>query len=299
MSRSMSVAVIGMGGIGGAVAACLALSGRHRVTACVRRSIGEITLDTAEGSVRLALDTATSPASVNAVDWVLVCTKAHDTASTSSWLKRLCGPITRVAMMQHGIGHADRVPHFVSASAVVPTVVHFNGERTAPDHFRLRHASHQDVSVPDTEAGRSFVHLFDGTSLKTACSADFHTLQWSKLLINAAANPVTALTRQRLAVLRRDDIRTLCLRLLDEGVAVARADGANLAEDAAPRIFDALMEYPPEVGTSMYFDSLEGRPLEADALTGAIIDAGTRLGIPTPVNETLLALLHAISAPEA
>ena len=56
-----------------------------------------------------------------------------------------------------------------------------------------------------------------------------------------------------------------------------------------------LLTYPPEAGTSMYFDRLAGRPLEIEALTGAIVAAGERFGIPTPINRALLTLLRVIS----
>ena len=126
-------------------------------------------------------------------------------------------------------------------------------------------------------------------------SAEFRTLQWRKLLMNAVANPITALTRQRQAVLRRDDIRALCLAVLDEAIAVARADGAHLSDDEAEQTLSTLMRYPPEVGTSMYFDTIAGRSLEIEALTGAIVEAGERYAIATPLNRAFLALLRAIS----
>jgi 2-dehydropantoate 2-reductase len=56
-----------------------------------------------------------------------------------------------------------------------------------------------------------------------------------------------------------------------------------------------LMTFGPELGTSMYFDRLAGRPLEVEALTGAIVAAGQRLGVPTPLNGALLTLLRAVS----
>jgi len=115
------------------------------------------------------------------------------------------------------------------------------------------------------------------------------------LLINAIANPITALTLQRQAVLRRDDIKALCIAVLDEAVAVARADGAQLAEDESLRAMSTLLTYPPEAGTSMYFDRLAGRELEVEALTGAVVTAGERLRIATPLNRALLALLRAVS----
>jgi 2-dehydropantoate 2-reductase len=100
---------------------------------------------------------------------------------------------------------------------------------------------------------------------------------------------------QRQAVLRRPDIGDLCKAILDEAVAVARADGARLADDEAALTMATLFDFSGELGTSMYFDRLAGRPLEADALTGAIVEAGKRHGIATPLNRALLALLRAIN----
>ena len=126
-------------------------------------------------------------------------------------------------------------------------------------------------------------------------SADFTTLAWRKLLINAVAKPVTALTLPRQAVFRREDIHALCLAILEEAATVGRADGAQLAPDEPAQIMRTLLTYPQDAGTSMYFDRLAGRPFEADALTGAIVAAGARHGVATPFNSLLLTLLRATS----
>ena len=126
-------------------------------------------------------------------------------------------------------------------------------------------------------------------------NADFNTLAWRKLLINAVANPITALTLQRQAVFRRDDVKALCLAVLDEAAAVGRADGARLAADEPAQILNTLLTYPADAGTSMYFDRLAGRPFEAEALTGAIVAAGARHRVATPLNGLLLTLLRATS----
>jgi 2-dehydropantoate 2-reductase len=112
-------------------------------------------------------------------------------------------------------------------------------------------------------------------------------------------NPITALTRQRQGVLRRPDVRELALDVLAEAIAVARADGARLAADEAEQTLKTLYSYPPEAGTSMYFDTMAGRPLEIDALTGAIVAADERFRIPTPLNRALLTLARAVSAASA
>ena len=211
------------------------------------------------------------------------------------WLARLCDSSTRVAVLQNGIGHVARVTPLVGNARIVPTIVYYNGERLAADRVRLRHVADYDLAVADDADGRAFAQLLDGTPLRVFLSSDFPTLAWRKLLINAVANPITALTLQRQAVFRRDDIKALCVAILDEAVAVARADGAQLADDESLRTMSTLLTYPPEAGTSMYFDRLAGRGLEAEALTGAVVAAGQRLDIATPLNSALLTMLRAVS----
>lgn len=130
-------------------------------------------------------------------------------------------------------------------------------------------------------------------------SAEFATLAWRKLLINAVANPITALTLQRQAVLRRPDVEELCRAILGEAVAAARADGVRLADDEAARTLATLHTFSGELGTSMYFDRLAGRSLEVEALTGAIVAVAERRGVAAPLNRALLTLLRAINAAAA
>jgi 2-dehydropantoate 2-reductase len=288
------VAVVGLGSIGGVAAGCLAAAGRHDVVACTRRPIELFTLDEPGGAVEVKLDALTEPADAKPVDWVLLCTKTHQTESAAPWLAQLCTPSTRVAVLQNGIGHVARVAPLAKGAMVFPVIVYYNGERLAPDRVRLRQGSDQDLAIADDEAGRGFVALFDGTPLRILRSRDFATLIWRKLLINAVANPITTLTLQRQAVLRRPDVQELCHAILGEAVAVARAEGANLADDEPARAMATLFTFSGELGTSMYFDRLAGRRLEVEALTGAIVAAGARHGIATPLNTTLLTLLRAI-----
>lgn len=290
-----TIAVVGLGGIGGVVAGSLAHAGRHDVLACVRTPVERLEVERPDRTVEVPLRAVTEPSEVTPVDWVLLCTKAHETPSAAPWLARLCASGTRVAVLQNGIHQVRRVTPFAGAGRVVPTVVYYNGERLAPDRMRLRHAGPHDLAMADDVDGRALEDLLDGTSLRLLVTPDLDTLAWRKLLLNVTANPITALTLQRQAVLRRDDVRALCLAVLDEAVAVARAEGADLTADEAARAFAYLMSYPPEAGTSMYFDRLAGRAFEVDALTGSVVAAGERHGVPTPLNRAFLALLRAIS----
>jgi 2-dehydropantoate 2-reductase len=295
LQRRLSVAVIGLGSIGGAAAGCLAAAGRHDVIACTRKPLERLTLDGPNGTAELPLHSLTDPADAKPVDWVLLCTKTHQTAATTPWLKQLCAPSTHVAVLQNGIDHVARVAPLVGGAAVLPVIVYYNGERLAADRVRLRQGANQDFVVPNDDAGRGFARLFEGTPLRVDCGDDFITFAWRKLLLNAVASPVTALTLQRQAVLRRPDIQTLCLAVLDEAVAVGRAEGAKLADDEAAQILKTLFTFSGELGTSMYFDRLANRSLEIEALNGAIVAAGERHGIATPLNRTLLALLRAVN----
>ena len=294
-AEQLSVAVIGLGAIGGVAAGCLAAAGRYDLVACVRQPIERLTLDAPDGTVTLPLRALTDPARANPVDWVLLCTKTHATASTAPWLKALCVPSTRVAVLQNGVDHVARVAPFAGAATVVPVIVYYNGERLGADHVKLRRGADPDVIVADDDAGRAFTQLFEGTPLRVKLGKDFATLAWRKLLLNAVASPVTALTLQRQAVLRRPDIKELCLAVLEEAIAVGRAEGARLSDDEAARTLATLFTFAGELGTSMYFDRLANRPLEHEALTGAIVSGGERHGIATPLNRALLALLRAIS----
>jgi 2-dehydropantoate 2-reductase len=294
-ARRLSVAVVGLGSVGGGAAGSLAAAGRHDVIACARQPIARFTLERAEGAVEAPLHVLTDPAQAKPVDWVLVCTKTHQTAAAGPWLARLCTPATHVAVLQNGIDHVARVAPLARGASIVPVLVYYNGERLAPDRVRMRHAGPHDAVVADDEPGRAFVNLFEGTPLRIIRSGDFATLAWRKLLINAVANPITALTLQRQAVLRRHDVQELCRAILDEAVAAARAEGVKLAEDETARTIATLENFSAELGTSMYFDRLAGRRLEAEALTGAIVAAGDRHGMAMPLNRALLTLLRAIN----
>jgi 2-dehydropantoate 2-reductase len=291
----LRVAVIGLGSIGGAVAGCLAAGGRHDVIACARQALDRLTLESPSGTAELPLAALTDPSRiVQAADWVMLCTKTHQTAAVAPWLSRLCTSATRIAVLQNGIGHVERVAPLANGAPVVPVIVYFNGERLAPDRVRLRQGSDQDLAVADDAAGSDFARLFAGTPLRVALSSGFATLVWRKLLINAVANPITTLTLQRQAVLRRPDVQELCLKILDEAVAVARAEGVAVADDEPARAMATLFTFSGELGTSMYFDRIAGRHLEVEALTGAIVAAAERHGIATPLNRALLTLLRVI-----
>jgi len=291
----MTVAVVGLGGIGGIAAAALRHADRCEVVACARRPVDRMVLDRPEGQVAPSLRTLTDPAEAAPVDWVLLCTKAQHTDTAGPWLRALCQAGTRVAVVQNGMDHADRVAPYIGEAKAIPVVAYYNAERLADDHVRLMHITDNDVAVQDDPDGRDFAALMAGTDLSVLLDPDLHTRMWRKLLINVVVNPITALTRQRQRILRRPEIEAVSRAILDEAIAVGLADGAQLAEDERETLLDVFRGFPNGAGSSMYFDAMAGRSLEADALTGAVVRAGRRHGVATPLNEALWALLRGLS----
>lgn len=294
MSR-MKIAVIGLGGIGSGVAGYLASAGLHEVIACVRTPISHLALEQEDSSTTVPIQCLSHPEEATPVDWVLLCTKVQDTPSSAPWLSRLCGPRTKIAVLQNGIEHQRRVAPLAPDVPIVPVLVNFSGERIAVDRVRVRRVSGHDFIVPDNQDGHGFCELLDGTSLRGLATGEMEKLAWRKLLLNAVANPISALTLQRQGVFRRNDVQALSRAVLAEGVAVARAAGIELTDNEIDERLETLKGFPPEIGTSMYFDRLAGRPLEAEALSGAIVAVGERYGVAVPLNRALLTLLHVIS----
>jgi 2-dehydropantoate 2-reductase len=147
--------------------------------------------------------------------------------------------------------------------------------------------------VPDRPASHRLADLFDGTPIEIRVTDAYLTEAWRKLGINVMANGITALTGRPLGVFRRPDIELLGRRLLLEAWTVAAADGADLGAADVDAFFAGFGQVDPEGPTSMLQDRRAGRTTEHDALHGAVARAGARLGIPTPLAETMGALLAA------
>jgi 2-dehydropantoate 2-reductase len=107
--QRQTVAVLGLGNIGAAIAGCLRAANQHDVTACARRPIDSLFLDRNDGTEEVPLRTVTDPAQARPVDWVLLCCKVQDTPSTAPWLARLCTSASHIAVLQNGIGRVAQV----------------------------------------------------------------------------------------------------------------------------------------------------------------------------------------------
>ncbi|UQA95339.1 2-dehydropantoate 2-reductase [Streptomyces halobius] len=286
------IAVIGAGAIGGYAAALAHWAGLD-VTLCVRSPLDGLTIESGDTVRTAAVRVATDPAQVGPVDWVLLTTKAQDTPSAEGWLRRLCGPGTAVAVLQNGVGLEERVaPYAPEGTPILPTIVYISAERLAPG--RILHHVASELHVPEGPLADRFAALLAGSELRVRPVADFVTAAWRKLFTNLAANPVTALLQQRIGVFADPEVAGLARDLLHEAAAVARAEGADIGERDVEGTLELYALAPPDGGSSMLYDRLAGRPLEHEYITGAVVRAGERHGIGTPLNRMLLILLRAI-----
>lgn len=286
------IAVIGGGAIGGYLAAQLAWAGKA-VTLCVRTPIERLEIEEGGKIREVPVRIAAGPGGLAKADWILVATKAQDTAGAAPWMRALAGPGTMIAVVQNGIDHAARVQAIAGAAQILPCIIYCGAEQTRRGH--VVHHAHARLIVPEGSPADGLAALFAGTSFEVVQDADFTTSAWRKLLANLAANPITALTLRRAEVLRESAIQALATGLLHEAVRVAQAEGAKLTAADADRIVASFATSQSGGGSSMLYDRRAGRPLEHAFITGAVVDAAARHGIDVPLNRAILALLDAVS----
>jgi 2-dehydropantoate 2-reductase len=102
------------------------------------------------------------------------------------------------------------------------------------------------------------------------------------------------LAGRRAEVYREPGQLELARRIAEECVAVGRAEGARLGPETVEEVIGEIATFPPDLGTSMLFDRLAGRPLEWEARNGVISRLGARHGIPTPASDAVVAALRAL-----
>lgn len=296
--RRPSVAVVGVGAIGTVVAD--ALTRGAAVTLGRRGSTAPMSIDFGAGAHRVDAAVVGSPDGLGPVDWVVVTVKAQDTPAIGPWLSALVGPQTTVVMLQNGIGHAERVSEWVPADRVIPGIVYIAAEKVERDLVVCRDLAALALaaggaSVGGASAGKAaeFAALFDDR-LAVRLVDDFVTESWTKLVMNSALNTMTALTNRTMEITEEPGVRPLMRSLLAEGVEVAIAEGARMPADAAELFLARMDALPRNSATSMLLDRRAGRPLEHEFLTGAVIAAADRHGLPAPMLRMVHGLIDAL-----
>lgn len=287
-----SVAIVGPGAIGTTIAGVMQEAGRTPVL-CGRTSRDSLTFHDGDRLVTVPGPVRTDPKHIGrAVDVVFFAVKATQTEAAADWLAALTGPETVVCVLQNGVEQLETVSPHVPSGKVVPAVVWFPAQTQTDGSVRLR--GDVRLSLPDTPPSRLIAEALRDTRCLVELATDFRSLAWRKLLQNAAAG-LMALTHRRSGMFTRADISSLTLAYLQECLAVARAEGAELGDEVPQAILDRFLASPADMGTSILTDREAGKPLEWDTRNGVISRRGQARGIPTPISDVLLPLLAAAS----
>lgn len=283
------IAIVGVGAIGGALAALLEITGKHEIVLCTRRPLAQLVAHTPTGEVRVHAENVTSQADAKPVDWVLVATKAYDSESAAAWFPALCANGAPVAIVQNGVEHRQRFAAFVSPERLLPVVIDCPVERQDDGSIHMRGTVL--LKAENTGLGKGFLSLFEGAGANLVPVEDFVTAAWWKLCMNAVG-ALNALSLQPVRVLWGEQMTAVARQMAAECLAVARAEGAQLDDSVVDEVMGMYAKHPGDSMNSLLADRLYGRRMEADARNGAVVRAGVKHGIPTPMNQMALALLE-------
>lgn len=286
-----SIAIVGPGAVGSTVAAWLLQNPQHDVTLAARTPLAELEVETPERTLRGTPRVITGVAQATPVEWILVATKAYDSAAAASWFGRLCDERTTIAVLQNGVEHIERFAPYIATERILPVMVDIPAERLAPGRVHQRRNGR--MVVPESENGARFVHLFAHTPIAVTQTADFKSETWRKLCVNSAG-ALSAILLKPAAIARHDGVADIMRAIIRECIAVGRAEGAIIDDSIVDEVIAGYRNSPSSIN-SIHADRIAGRTMEIDARNGVIVRLGRKHGIATPVNEMIVALLEAAS----
>lgn len=303
-SSSPSIAILGAGAIGCMAAAAL-FEGGYSPSLIARTGFDSLSFTLSGQQTNYPVTVLTGPAesqrgeggsegeSVDqSVDVLLLCTKSYQVPEIAPWFPVLVNDQTTVAVLQNGVDHVERLSAYVDGEQVVPGVVQIAAERHAPGVVeQIRPGI---ILVPESSRGERFAALFaDSAGIDVVVEPDFVSSLWRKLTMNATTGGVCTLTLRQNEVFGEPAIRTLATELMQEVMAVGRAEGATFPENFIENALDMLAGPVANHWTSMAVDRRSGQPLEWDIRNAIVGKLGRQHGIPTPLNDAITTLLAA------
>ena len=299
----MKICVIGCGAVGSLFAAHLARAGEAEVFAydLARDHVDAINRNglrlSGEADFTAKLTATADPKQLPRCDYGIVATKSIHTRSAIEQIAHIFDDRSAVCSVQNGVGNeellAQRVK-FVIRGTTFPA-----GHLIAPGHvgYDIKGDTWIGPFEP-TNTPMKMVEELAGVltraGMNTAALADARGAQWTKLIFNAGTNPVGALTGlHHGAATFFPPTGELFEALIDEGLAVARALGVELHNDPKALVLKAA-NAPGKHKASMLQDVLAHRQTEVDFMNGAIVQWGEKLGVPTPLNRAVWALVKGL-----
>ncbi|HEY8296968.1 MAG TPA: 2-dehydropantoate 2-reductase [Candidatus Baltobacteraceae bacterium] len=314
--RSVRVAVVGAGAIGGFIAGALARAGVDVAVVArgahleaikrnglrVRGELGDFTVDVPASSDLREL---------GSFDFILVTLKAHQWDAVLPQFEPFLHTEATIVPMQNGIPFwyfpdrslhsvdpGGRLRHMFSDDRVLGAVVHASGNIPEPGVVAQMGGKLYPIGEIDgrcSDRVERFSALLIAAGLEAPIEPAIRRALWRKLLGNVSLNPVSALTRSSVAAMIDDpQTRALLRALMEETIAVASAVGCDPQIDAEERI--GFASRLGNVKTSMLQDLEAGRTLELDPIVGAVVELAREYGVAATHIETVYALTNRLNA---
>jgi 2-dehydropantoate 2-reductase len=295
MTQPLKVAVMGAGAVGCYYGGMLARGG-HDVVLIARpqhvEAIGRdglrIEAKTFDERVRLAA--STDPSAVRDADLVFFSVKSMDTESAGAQIRPYLSRDALVLCLQNGVDNADRLRGVLPSHQVAAAVVYVATEMAGPGH--VRHHGRGELVIEPSSASQAVARALIAAGVPTEISDNVRGALWTKLVINCAYNAVSAIVQRPYGeAVQGEGVKDVMRDVVDECLAVAKADGVQLsARDVHAAVFKIAESMPAQYSSTAQ-DLARGKRSEIDYLNGLVVRRGEALGIATPANRVLWALV--------
>lgn len=300
MDEQPRIAVLGAGAVGCYFGGMLARAGTP-VTLIARRVRAEaiqregLFVDAVHFQERVPVAASADLSAVRAAEVVLFCVKTVDTETASQQLRPHLAPGALVISLQNGVDNVDRI-RSASGMDAIPAVVYVAAEMTAS--ARVKHSGRGDLILGEgRQPGRladlhAIARLFERSGVPCRISDHIAVEQWTKMVLNCAYNAISALGRANYGAIAHNTlVHAVMEQAITEAVAVARAAGIPMNDVDMLAAGSKLGDVMNQATSSTAQDIARGKLTEIDSLNGYIARRGRELGVPTPVNQTLHALV--------
>lgn len=301
----MKIAIVGAGAMGSLFGALLAEAGsevwlidvwQDHVAAIQDKGL---TIEREGRTRKVDIQATIDPSRVKSVDLVIIFVKSTHTAAAVETAAKLLDSGGLVMTLQNGMGNAEIIAQAVDSSRILGGTTSHGATLLSPGC--IRHAGSGATVIGSwsrDETGqnhaRRMAAYFSTAGIATEAVADVLQVIWNKLLVNVGINAITALTGIKNGqLLDLDTTRDVSRRAVEEAAAVASAQGVNTRSDAVEHVFSIAEATAPN-RSSMGQDVDNRRQTEINAINGYIVRAARNLGIQTPVNQTLAALVETL-----
>ena len=296
----MRIAVVGAGAMGSIFGARFHQAGHETVLVDVVQPLVDtinaegVTVVRGDDETVTRVPATTDPAAVGPVDIVVFFTKCYHTSSAAESARPLVGPDTAVASLQNGWGNGDVLAAAYPPGQVVLGVTYNSGLLQGPG--RVLHPAEQPTLVGSFSDGGDgaarLAEALESAGLAATVASPVRPEIWKKLILNAASLPASALTGMTAGALgTSQDMLDLVSETTREAVAVAQALGYDIDFEERIGTILGLVEKAGPTKASMLQDVEAGRRTEIDVINGAVVRAADEVGVPVPINRTLMQLI--------